>query len=115
MRPESAQPFTVEGWASSGCEISSRVRSPCRRRRAQRPRRGRQRRGDQGARGAQAVAWGRHRSCPSGDRVHDAPPDCSEAIARLSVDVQNVTEVRVYEAAGMRVSRRFDVTQRPLG
>ena len=48
-------------------------------------------------------------------RVHDAPPDCSEAIARLSVDVQNVTEVRVYEAAGMRVSRRFDVTQRPLG
>lgn len=35
--------------------------------------------------------------------------------ARLFVDAQNVTNaLRVYEAAGMHVSRRFDVMQRPL-
>jgi len=36
-------------------------------------------------------------------------------VARLTVDAQNVTNaVRVYEAAGMHVSRRFDVMERPL-
>ena len=36
-------------------------------------------------------------------------------VARLNVDAQNVTDaVRVYEAAGMHVSRRFDVMERPL-
>jgi mycothiol synthase len=36
-------------------------------------------------------------------------------IVRLNVDAQNVTNaVRVYEAAGMHVSRRFDVMQKPL-
>ena len=36
-------------------------------------------------------------------------------VARLYVDAQNVTNaVPVYEAAGMRVSRRFDVLERPL-
>jgi mycothiol synthase len=36
-------------------------------------------------------------------------------VARLTVDAQNVTDaVRVYEAAGMHVSRRFDVMERPL-
>ena len=37
------------------------------------------------------------------------------AVARLYVDAQNVTNaVRVYEAAGMHVCRRFDVMQRRL-
>lgn len=41
--------------------------------------------------------------------------DRGETIVRLFVDVQNVTDaLRVYEAAGMRVSRRFDVMQKPL-
>ena len=36
-------------------------------------------------------------------------------VVRLYVDAQNVTNaVRVYEAAGMHVSRRFDIMQRPL-
>ena len=36
-------------------------------------------------------------------------------MARLYVDAQNVTNaVRVYEAAGMHVSRRFDVMEKPL-
>jgi len=34
---------------------------------------------------------------------------------RLYVDAQNVTgAVRVYEAAGMHVARRFDVLEKPL-
>lgn len=38
-----------------------------------------------------------------------------QKIARLYVDAQNVTSaVHVYEAAGMRVSRRFDVMQKAL-
>ena len=38
-----------------------------------------------------------------------------ETIARLYVDAQNVTNaVRVYEAAGMHVARRFDVLEKPL-
>jgi mycothiol synthase len=37
------------------------------------------------------------------------------AAVRLYVDAQNVTgAVRVYEAAGMRVARRFDVMEKPL-
>jgi mycothiol synthase len=37
------------------------------------------------------------------------------SVARLMVDAQNTTNaVRVYEAAGMHVARRFDVMQRPL-
>jgi mycothiol synthase len=36
-------------------------------------------------------------------------------VARLYVDAQNVTNaVRVYEAAGMHVARRFDVFEKPL-
>ena len=36
-------------------------------------------------------------------------------VVRLYVDAQNVTNaVRVYEAVGMHVSRRFDVMQKPL-
>ena len=39
----------------------------------------------------------------------------SQSMARLYVDAQNVTNaVRVYEAAGMHVSRRFDVMEKPL-
>ena len=42
--------------------------------------------------------------------------DRAETIARLYVDAQNVTNaVRVYEAAGMHVSRRFDVLQKQIG
>ncbi len=38
-----------------------------------------------------------------------------QRIARLYVDAQNVTNaVRVYEAAGMHVARRFDVLEKPL-
>ena len=38
-----------------------------------------------------------------------------ETVVRLYVDAANVTDaVRVYEAAGMHVARRFDVMQRPL-
>jgi ribosomal protein S18 acetylase RimI-like enzyme len=38
-----------------------------------------------------------------------------QTVARLYVDAQNVTDaVRVYEAAGMHVDRRFDVMERPL-
>jgi len=38
-----------------------------------------------------------------------------QVVARLFVDAQNVTKaVRVYEAAGMHVSRRFDAMQKPL-
>ena len=38
-----------------------------------------------------------------------------ETVVRLYVDAANVTDaVRVYEAAGMYVARRFDVMQRPL-
>jgi mycothiol synthase len=38
-----------------------------------------------------------------------------QTMARLMVDAQNVTDaVRVYEAAGMHVSRRFDVMERAL-
>jgi mycothiol synthase len=38
-----------------------------------------------------------------------------QTVARLYVDAQNVTNaVRVYEAAGMHVSRRFDVMEKPL-
>ena len=41
--------------------------------------------------------------------------DRGQTAARLVVDAQNVTNaVRVYEAAGMHVSRRFDVMQKPL-
>jgi mycothiol synthase len=39
-----------------------------------------------------------------------------QSVVRLMVDAQNVTNaVRVYEAAGMQVSRRFDVMEKPLG
>ena len=42
--------------------------------------------------------------------------DRGQAVARLWVDAQNVTNaVRVYEAAGMHVARRFDVLEKPLG
>ena len=38
-----------------------------------------------------------------------------QSVARLMVDAQNVTNaVRVYEAAGMHVSRRFDVLEKSL-
>jgi mycothiol synthase len=38
-----------------------------------------------------------------------------QRIVRLYVDAQNVTNaVRVYEAAGMHVARRFDVLEKPL-
>jgi ribosomal protein S18 acetylase RimI-like enzyme len=38
-----------------------------------------------------------------------------QPVARLMVDAQNVTNaVRVYTAAGMHVSRRFDVLEKPL-
>jgi len=38
-----------------------------------------------------------------------------QSVARLYVDAQNVTNaVRVYEAAGMHVSRRFDVMEKSL-
>jgi mycothiol synthase len=38
-----------------------------------------------------------------------------QTIVRLYVDAQNVTNaVRVYESAGMHVSRRFDVMEKPL-
>ncbi len=38
-----------------------------------------------------------------------------QTVARLYVDAQNVTNaVRVYEASGMHVGRRFDVMQKPL-
>jgi mycothiol synthase len=38
-----------------------------------------------------------------------------QTIVRLYVDAQNVTNaIGVYEAAGMRVARRFDVMQKPL-
>ena len=41
--------------------------------------------------------------------------DRGYAVARLYVDAQNVTNaVRVYEAAGMHVARRFDVMEKPL-
>ena len=41
--------------------------------------------------------------------------DRGYAVARLYVDAQNVTgAVRVYEAAGMHVARRFDVLEKPL-
>ena len=41
--------------------------------------------------------------------------DRGHTVARLFVDAQNVTEaVRVYEAAGMHVTRRFDVMEKPL-
>ena len=41
--------------------------------------------------------------------------DRGYAVARLYVDAQNVTNaVRVYDAAGMHVSRRFDVMQKRL-
>jgi mycothiol synthase len=41
--------------------------------------------------------------------------DRGQSVARLYVDAQNVTNaVRVYEAAGMHVSRRFEVLQKPL-
>ena len=37
------------------------------------------------------------------------------SVARLYVDAQNVTNaVRVYEAAGMHVARRFDVMEKSL-
>jgi mycothiol synthase len=38
-----------------------------------------------------------------------------QTVARLYVDAQNITgAVRVYEAAGMHVDRRFDVMEKPL-
>ena len=38
-----------------------------------------------------------------------------QSVVRLMVDAQNVTNaVRVYEAAGMHISRRFDVLEKPL-
>ena len=38
-----------------------------------------------------------------------------QSVVRLMVDAQNVTNaVRVYEAAGMHVARRFDVLEKPL-
>ena len=38
-----------------------------------------------------------------------------QPVVRLMVDAQNITNaVRVYEAAGMHVSRRFDVLEKPL-
>lgn len=41
--------------------------------------------------------------------------DRGQKVARLYVDAQNVTNaVRVYEAAGMHVARRFDVMETPL-
>ena len=41
--------------------------------------------------------------------------DRGQSVVRLYVDAQNVTgAVRVYEAAGMHVSRRFDVLEKPL-
>jgi mycothiol synthase len=41
--------------------------------------------------------------------------DRGETVVRLYVDAHNVTgAVRVYEAAGMRVARRFDVLAKPL-
>jgi len=41
--------------------------------------------------------------------------DRGQRVARLYVDAQNVTNaVRVYESAGMHVSRRFDVMEKPL-
>jgi mycothiol synthase len=41
--------------------------------------------------------------------------DRGQTVARLYVDAQNVTNaVRVYVAAGMHVSRRFDVMEKPL-
>ena len=41
--------------------------------------------------------------------------ECGYSVVRLFVDAQNVTDaVRVYEGAGMRVSRRFDVMEKPL-
>jgi mycothiol synthase len=39
-----------------------------------------------------------------------------QTVARLMVDAQNVTgAVRVYEGAGLHISRRFDVMEKPLG
>ena len=39
-----------------------------------------------------------------------------QTVARLYVDAENVTDaLGVYEAAGMHVSRRFDVMEKPLG
>ncbi len=47
--------------------------------------------------------------------VFAALRDRGQPVARLYVDAQNVTDaVHVYEAAGMQVSRRFDVMQKPL-
>ncbi len=41
--------------------------------------------------------------------------DRGQTLVRLYVDAQNVTDaVRVYEAAGMHVARRFDVLEKPL-
>jgi mycothiol synthase len=41
--------------------------------------------------------------------------DRGQTVVRLYVDAQNVTNaVRVYESAGMHVSRRFDVLEKPL-
>lgn len=41
--------------------------------------------------------------------------DRGQTVARLYVDALNVTgAVRVYEAAGMHISRRFDVLEKPL-
>jgi mycothiol synthase len=41
--------------------------------------------------------------------------DRGQAVVRLYVDAQNVTNaVRVYESVGMRVARRFDVMEKPL-
>jgi ribosomal protein S18 acetylase RimI-like enzyme len=38
-----------------------------------------------------------------------------QTVVRLFVDAQNMTKaVRVYEAAGMHVERRFDVMEKPL-
>jgi mycothiol synthase len=41
--------------------------------------------------------------------------DRGQTVVRLHVDAQNATgAVRVYEAAGMHISRRFDVLEKPL-
>ncbi len=74
----------------------------------------RPRRSDRRPRRAQGVAGARHRPRPAAGRVRDAAA-ARPSVARLYVDAQNVTNaVRVYEAVGMHVSRRFDVMEKPL-
>ena len=76
--------------------------------------------GDGGAmsrrpRGAQALARSRRRARAAAGRRSARCGIAGTGVARLYVDAQNVTNaVRVYEAAGMHVSRRFDVLEKPL-